>query len=146
MLGKPHLSFLPASLVPGLQEVLGGPPGFSHLFLQQQSGLAGEEGDMGSGSDGSLPRWVEVWDSVSKGEPHQPRDLREPRVWYLYIPVPLGQPLEKLDLRLFSKLKDEALLGSSHDTTYHFSLVLRDQEVKFKVSEKERFLHPVQHS
>ncbi|XP_063123556.1 signal-transducing adaptor protein 2 isoform X7 [Rattus norvegicus] len=47
------------------------------------------------------------------------------------------QPLEKLDLRLFSKLKDEALLGSSHDTTYHFSLVLRDQEVKFKVESLE---------
>ncbi|XP_055473432.1 signal-transducing adaptor protein 2 isoform X2 [Psammomys obesus] len=47
------------------------------------------------------------------------------------------QPLEKLDLRLFSKLKDEALRGSSRDTAYHFSLVLRDQEVKFKVESLE---------
>nr|BAC34107.1 unnamed protein product [Mus musculus] len=47
------------------------------------------------------------------------------------------QPLEKLDLRLFSKLRDEALLGSSRDTAYHFSLVLRDQEVKFKVESLE---------
>lgn len=47
------------------------------------------------------------------------------------------QPLEKLDLRLFSKLKEEAVLGSSYDTAYHFSLVLRDQEVKFKVESLE---------
>ncbi|XP_021488571.1 signal-transducing adaptor protein 2 [Meriones unguiculatus] len=47
------------------------------------------------------------------------------------------QPLEKLDLRLFSKLKDEAVRGSSRDTAYHFSLVLRDQEVKFKVESLE---------
>ncbi|XP_050995783.1 signal-transducing adaptor protein 2 [Acomys russatus] len=47
------------------------------------------------------------------------------------------QPLEKLDLRLFSKLKDEAPWGSSCDTTHHFSLVLRDQEVKFKVESLE---------
>ncbi|OBS82898.1 hypothetical protein A6R68_23116 [Neotoma lepida] len=43
------------------------------------------------------------------------------------------QALEKLDLRLFSKLKDEARWGSSKDTSCHFSLVLRDQEVKFKL-------------
>ncbi|XP_034354309.1 signal-transducing adaptor protein 2 isoform X2 [Arvicanthis niloticus] len=47
------------------------------------------------------------------------------------------QPLERLDLRLFSKLKEETLLGSSRDTAYHFSLVLRDQEVKFKVESLE---------
>lgn len=48
------------------------------------------------------------------------------------------QALEKLDLRLFSKLRDEAPLGSSRDTAYHhFSLVLRHQEVKFKVENLE---------
>ncbi|XP_051033505.1 signal-transducing adaptor protein 2 isoform X2 [Phodopus roborovskii] len=47
------------------------------------------------------------------------------------------QALEKLDLRLFSKLKDESPWGSSRDTSYHFSLVLRDQEVKFKVESLE---------
>ncbi|XP_052602873.1 signal-transducing adaptor protein 2 isoform X6 [Peromyscus californicus insignis] len=47
------------------------------------------------------------------------------------------QVLEKLDLRLFSKLKDETWWGSSRDTSYHFSLVLRDQEVKFKVESLE---------
>ncbi|XP_028715536.1 signal-transducing adaptor protein 2 isoform X2 [Peromyscus leucopus] len=47
------------------------------------------------------------------------------------------QALEKLDLRLFSKLKDEAWWGSSRDTSYHFSLVLRDKEVKFKVESLE---------
>ncbi|XP_036027072.1 signal-transducing adaptor protein 2 [Onychomys torridus] len=47
------------------------------------------------------------------------------------------QALEKLDLRLFSKLKDEAWWGSSRDTSHHFSLVLRDQEVKFKVESLE---------
>lgn len=66
MLGIRHLSFRLLLCPPGLQEVLGRPPRFSHLFLQQQSGLAGEEGDVGSGSAGSLPRWVEVWDYVSK--------------------------------------------------------------------------------
>lgn len=78
--------------------------------------------------------------------PHRPRDLRQLQAWYSHTPLPLGQPLEKLDLRLFSKLKDEALLGSSRDTAYHFSLFLRDQEVKFKVSEKGILLHLVQHS
>lgn len=69
----------------------------------------------------------------ARGWPHHPRDLREPQARYSHTSVPLGQPLEKLDLRLFSKLKEEAVLGSSYDTAYHFSLVLRDQEVKFKV-------------
>nr|XP_048283475.1 signal-transducing adaptor protein 2 isoform X2 [Myodes glareolus] len=47
------------------------------------------------------------------------------------------QALEKLDLRLFSKIKDESPWGSSRDTNSHFSLVLRDQEVKFKVESLE---------
>ncbi|CAO2641165.1 Signal-transducing adaptor protein 2 [Lemmus lemmus] len=42
------------------------------------------------------------------------------------------QVLEKLDLRLFSKIKDESPWESSRDTSSHFSLVLRNQEVKFK--------------
>lgn len=44
-----------------------------------------------------------------------------------------AQPLEKLDLRTFVKLTDEAPQGSTWDAGLHFSLVLRDQEVKFKV-------------
>ncbi|XP_042122901.1 signal-transducing adaptor protein 2 isoform X2 [Peromyscus maniculatus bairdii] len=47
------------------------------------------------------------------------------------------QALEKLDLRLFSKLENEAWRESSKDTSHHFSLVLRDQEVKFKVESLE---------
>ncbi|XP_041525781.1 signal-transducing adaptor protein 2 isoform X1 [Microtus oregoni] len=47
------------------------------------------------------------------------------------------QALEKLDLRLFSKIKDESPWGSSRDISPHFSLVLRDQEVKFKVESLE---------
>lgn len=47
------------------------------------------------------------------------------------------EPLEKLDLRLFSKLKDETPWGSSLDTGCQFTLVLRDQEVKFKVESLE---------
>ncbi|CAO2641164.1 Signal-transducing adaptor protein 2 [Lemmus lemmus] len=43
------------------------------------------------------------------------------------------QVLEKLDLRLFSKIKDESPWESSRDTSSHFSLVLRNQEVKFKL-------------
>lgn len=82
----------------------------------------------------------------ARGWPHHPRDLREPQARYSHTSVPLGQPLEKLDLRLFSKLKEEAVLGSSYDTAYHFSLVLRDQEVKFKVRKKGIILYPFQHS
>lgn len=47
------------------------------------------------------------------------------------------QPLEKLDLRLFSKLTDEAPGGRAQDTGSHFSLVLRDQEIKFKAESLE---------
>uniref|UniRef100_A0A8C6RSY9 Signal transducing adaptor family member 2 n=1 Tax=Nannospalax galili TaxID=1026970 RepID=A0A8C6RSY9_NANGA len=47
------------------------------------------------------------------------------------------QPLEKLDLRLFSKLTDEAPGGNALDTSSQFSLVLRDQEIKFKAESLE---------
>uniref|UniRef100_A0A8C5ZVJ9 Signal transducing adaptor family member 2 n=1 Tax=Marmota marmota marmota TaxID=9994 RepID=A0A8C5ZVJ9_MARMA len=47
------------------------------------------------------------------------------------------QPLEKLDLRAFVKLTDEAPWAGSRDPGIHFSLVLRDQEIKFKVESLE---------
>ncbi|XP_063085258.1 signal-transducing adaptor protein 2 isoform X2 [Cavia porcellus] len=47
------------------------------------------------------------------------------------------QPLEKLDLRTFVKLTDEAPQGSTWDAGLHFSLVLRDQEIKFKAESLE---------
>ncbi|KAG3280693.1 signal transducing adaptor family member 2, transcript variant X1 [Ictidomys tridecemlineatus] len=47
------------------------------------------------------------------------------------------QPLEKLDLRTFVKLTDEAPRAGSRDPGIHFSLVLRDQEIKFKVESLE---------
>ncbi|KAM5189751.1 signal-transducing adaptor protein 2 isoform 5-T5 [Callospermophilus lateralis] len=47
------------------------------------------------------------------------------------------QPLEKLDLRTFVKLTDEAPWAGSRDPGVHFSLVLRDQEIKFKVESLE---------
>ncbi|EHB14616.1 Signal-transducing adaptor protein 2 [Heterocephalus glaber] len=47
------------------------------------------------------------------------------------------QPLEKLDLRTFVKLTDEAPQGSLWDPGIHFSLVLRDQDIKFKAESLE---------
>ncbi|XP_033615203.1 signal-transducing adaptor protein 2 isoform X2 [Fukomys damarensis] len=47
------------------------------------------------------------------------------------------QPLEKLDLRTFVKLTDEAPRGSMWDPGIHFSLVLRDQDIKFKAESLE---------
>ncbi|KAM4856978.1 signal-transducing adaptor protein 2 isoform X1 [Urocitellus parryii] len=47
------------------------------------------------------------------------------------------QPLEKLDLRTFVKLTDEAPRAGSRDPGIHFGLVLRDQEIKFKVESLE---------
>lgn len=35
------------------------------------------------------------------------------------------------------KLTDEAPRGGSRDPSFHFSLVLRDQEIKFKVGQLE---------
>ncbi|XP_005405855.1 PREDICTED: signal-transducing adaptor protein 2 isoform X2 [Chinchilla lanigera] len=47
------------------------------------------------------------------------------------------QPLEKLDLRTFVKLTDEAPRGSMWDPGIHFSLVLWNQDVKFKAESLE---------
>ncbi|ELV09297.1 Signal-transducing adaptor protein 2 [Tupaia chinensis] len=47
------------------------------------------------------------------------------------------QPVEKLDLGTFVKLTDEAPRGSTQDPGTHFSLVLRNQDVKFKVESLE---------
>uniref|UniRef100_A0A8C9UNI0 SH2 domain-containing protein n=1 Tax=Spermophilus dauricus TaxID=99837 RepID=A0A8C9UNI0_SPEDA len=52
------------------------------------------------------------------------------------------QPLEKLDLRTFVKLTDEAPRAGSRDPGIHFSLVLRDQEIKFKVGHLEGLVLP----
>lgn len=41
--------------------------------------------------------------------------------------------MEKLDLAAFVKLTDETPWGGSRDPGTHFSLVLRNQEIKFKV-------------
>lgn len=48
-------------------------------------------------------------------------------------PLLCPQHVEKLDLGAFVKLTDEAPWGSSHDPGTHFCLVLRSQEIKFKV-------------
>lgn len=45
--------------------------------------------------------------------------------------------MEKLDLGSFVKLTDEAPWGNSHDPSIHFCLVLRNQEIKFKVESLE---------
>ncbi|XP_032989407.1 signal-transducing adaptor protein 2 isoform X2 [Rhinolophus ferrumequinum] len=47
------------------------------------------------------------------------------------------QYMEKLDLGTFVKLTDEAPWGTSHDPGTHFNLVLRKQEIKFKVESLE---------
>lgn len=47
------------------------------------------------------------------------------------------QALEKLDLRTFVKLTDDAPRGSMWDPGIHFSLVLRDQDIKFKAESLE---------
>lgn len=47
------------------------------------------------------------------------------------------QHMEKLDLGTFVKLTDEAPWGTSHDPGTHFNLVLRNQEIKFKVESLE---------
>ncbi|XP_012878206.1 PREDICTED: signal-transducing adaptor protein 2 [Dipodomys ordii] len=47
------------------------------------------------------------------------------------------QPLEKLDLRTFVKLTDSIPQVSSRDSGLHLTLVLRTQEVKFKVESLE---------
>uniref|UniRef100_A0A673UFJ1 Signal transducing adaptor family member 2 n=1 Tax=Suricata suricatta TaxID=37032 RepID=A0A673UFJ1_SURSU len=52
---------------------------------------------------------------------------------YFYNSNRASQHVEKLDLAAFVKLKDETPWGSSRDPGTHFSLVLRNQEIKFKV-------------
>ncbi|XP_017383916.1 signal-transducing adaptor protein 2 isoform X2 [Cebus imitator] len=47
------------------------------------------------------------------------------------------QHVEKLNLGAFEKLKDEIPWGSSRDPGTHFCLVLRNQEIKFKVETLE---------
>ncbi|XP_063476879.1 signal-transducing adaptor protein 2 isoform X5 [Symphalangus syndactylus] len=47
------------------------------------------------------------------------------------------QHVEKLNLGAFEKLTDEIPWGSSHDPGTHFSLILRNQEIKFKVETLE---------
>lgn len=51
--------------------------------------------------------------------------------------LPCPQHMEKLDLGAFVKLTDEVPWGCSHDSGTHFSLVLWNQEIKFKVGALE---------
>ncbi|TEA33347.1 hypothetical protein DBR06_SOUSAS8010220, partial [Sousa chinensis] len=56
---------------------------------------------------------------------------------YFYNSNRDSQHMEKLDLGTFVKFTDEAPWGSSHDRGTHFCLVLRNQEIKFKVESLE---------
>uniref|UniRef100_A0A667HPT6 Signal transducing adaptor family member 2 n=1 Tax=Lynx canadensis TaxID=61383 RepID=A0A667HPT6_LYNCA len=51
--------------------------------------------------------------------------------------LPDPQHVEKLDLTALVKLTDDPPWGSSRDPGIHFSLVLRNQEIKFKVESLE---------
>ncbi|KAB0396896.1 hypothetical protein E2I00_009811, partial [Balaenoptera physalus] len=74
-----------------------------------------------------------------------PRDQDYKKFWaglqgltlYFYNSYRDSQYMEKLDLGVFVKLTDEAPWGSSHDPGTHFCLVLRNQEIKFKVESLE---------
>ncbi|XP_016044440.1 signal-transducing adaptor protein 2 isoform X2 [Erinaceus europaeus] len=74
-----------------------------------------------------------------------PRDLDYRKFWaglqgltlYFYNSNRDVQHVEKLDLGTFVKLKDEPLREIHRDPGTHFSLVLRNQEVKFKVESLE---------
>ncbi|XP_064335828.1 signal-transducing adaptor protein 2 isoform X6 [Camelus dromedarius] len=74
-----------------------------------------------------------------------PRDRDYKKFWaglqgltlYFYNSNRDSQYVEKLDLRVFVKLRDEAPWGSSQDPGTHFCLVLRNQEIKFKVESVE---------
>ncbi|XP_058138057.1 signal-transducing adaptor protein 2 [Dasypus novemcinctus] len=74
-----------------------------------------------------------------------PRDLDFKKFWarlqglsiYFYNSGRDLQHVEKLDLGAFVKLTDEAPWGRSRDAGIHFSLVLRNQEIKFKVDSLE---------
>lgn len=56
---------------------------------------------------------------------------------YFYNSNRDSQYMEKLDLGTFVKLTDEAPRGKSHEPGTHFNLVLRSQEIKFKVDSLE---------
>ncbi|XP_007949234.1 signal-transducing adaptor protein 2 [Orycteropus afer afer] len=74
-----------------------------------------------------------------------PRDQEYRKLWaglqgltlYFYNSNRDFQHVEKVDLGGFVKLTDEAPWGSSRDPGIHFSLVLRNQEIKFKVDSLE---------
>ncbi|KAM5230456.1 signal-transducing adaptor protein 2 isoform 2-T2 [Hipposideros larvatus] len=56
---------------------------------------------------------------------------------YFYNSNRDSQYMEKLDLGTFVKLTDEAPWGTSHEPGTRFNLVLRNQEIKFKVDSLE---------
>ncbi|XP_058393670.1 signal-transducing adaptor protein 2 isoform X1 [Diceros bicornis minor] len=74
-----------------------------------------------------------------------PRDQHYRKFWaglrgltlYFYNSNRDFQHVEKLDLGAFVKITDEAPQGSARDPGTHFSLVLRNQEIKFKVESLE---------
>ncbi|XP_057566440.1 signal-transducing adaptor protein 2 isoform X2 [Hippopotamus amphibius kiboko] len=74
-----------------------------------------------------------------------PRDRDYRKFWaglqgltlYFYNSNRDSQHVEKLDLGTFVKLTDETPWGSSRDPRTHFCLVLRNQEIKFKVESLE---------
>ncbi|XP_065774097.1 signal-transducing adaptor protein 2 isoform X2 [Muntiacus reevesi] len=74
-----------------------------------------------------------------------PRDRDYKKFWaglqgltlYFYNNNRDSKHVEKLDLGGFVKLTDEAPSGNSHDPGTHFCLVLRNQEIKFKVESLE---------
>lgn len=74
-----------------------------------------------------------------------PRDQDYKKFWaglqgrtlYFYNSNRDSQHMEKLDLGAFVKLTDEVPWGCSHDSGTHFSLVLWNQEIKFKAESLE---------
>uniref|UniRef100_A0A452TPV7 Signal transducing adaptor family member 2 n=1 Tax=Ursus maritimus TaxID=29073 RepID=A0A452TPV7_URSMA len=74
-----------------------------------------------------------------------PRDQDYKKFWaglqgctlYFYNSNRDSQHVEKLGLTAFVRLTDEAPWGSSRDPGFYFSLVLRNQEIKFKVESLE---------
>ncbi|XP_036739657.2 signal-transducing adaptor protein 2 isoform X2 [Manis pentadactyla] len=74
-----------------------------------------------------------------------PRDQDYKKFWaglqgrtlYFYNSNRDSQHVEKLDLGAFVKLTDEVPWGCSHDPGTHFSLVLWNQEIKFKAESLE---------
>ncbi|XP_057167414.1 signal-transducing adaptor protein 2 isoform X1 [Ursus arctos] len=74
-----------------------------------------------------------------------PRDQDYKKFWaglqgctlYFYNSNRDSQHVEKLGLTAFVRLTDEAPWGSSRDPGFYFSLVLRNQDIKFKVESLE---------